>query len=136
MSEDSRRYPLDMRTAQRECEHVTKRRPAPVERIDPLLIAWGRGIRYLRLHCNEHGEKLGDEDEPMTQGQMGQRLDPPVEQPTVARWEAGHREPRRRYKKQISDLFGVTVETIFADDPDKCGLAKQPMPTRNRKAVA
>lgn len=103
---------------------------------DPLLLAWGLGIRWLRLHHDAHGNTLEDGAEPMTQAQMGDSLDPPVSQGCVAKWEAGLREPKRRYKKQIADLFEVPQATIFVNDPTQASLTQLPMPTRSSRTKA
>jgi len=113
----------------------TDRMATPAPPIDPLLEVWGRGIRTLRLSVNAHGEPLADDEEPLTQEQLGNELDPPVRQSTVARWEAGLREPRRRYRKQIAEYFGLPQEWVFPSSIDQARLPLSPPKRRSRKVA-
>lgn len=49
----------------------------------------------------------------MTQAQLGDLLNPPVHQTTVARWEAGQIEPRRHYKRQLAHVLHTDVRFLF-----------------------
>lgn len=49
----------------------------------------------------------------MTQAQLGELLDPPVHQTTVARWEAGDMEPRRQYKRQLAHVLHTDIRLLF-----------------------
>lgn len=69
--------------------------------MDETLRQWGENIRL-------HREVIG-----LTQAQLAEQLDPPVSQATVARWEAGLMEPRRRYKAQLAPLLHTDTRILF-----------------------
>lgn len=68
---------------------------------DPILRQWGENIRLSR-------EVLG-----LTQTELAEKLDPPVTQPTVTRWERGQVEPRRHYKVQLARILRSDVRMMF-----------------------
>ncbi len=74
--------------------------------LDPVLVKWGSDMRDRRRRL------LG-----ISQAEFATRLDPPVDQSTVARWEAGVMEPRRHYKPQIAELLHAAPEVLFASPP-------------------
>ena len=80
---------------------------------DETLRTWGENIKLRREVLNTHGDLRGPEDEPMSQGRLGELLDPPVTQATVSRWEAGLIEPRRRYKAQLASVLHTDVRVLF-----------------------
>lgn len=123
---------LTLRRAQCTLGNVTKA-PQP---IDPLLEVWGTAIRVLRRSVNTDGDPLADDEEPMTQEQLGAELDPPVRQSTVARWESGLREPRRRYRKQLADFFELPQDWMFPASIEQARIPTLPPKRRTRKAVA
>ena len=49
----------------------------------------------------------------LTQKDFGRLLNPPVAQPTVARWEKGERLPDRKYFPKIASLMDFTLEDLF-----------------------
>jgi len=49
----------------------------------------------------------------MTQAELGERLEPRVSQSTIARWEAGRMEPRRKYKPQLAAALSADVRMLF-----------------------
>lgn len=49
----------------------------------------------------------------MTQLELGELLDPPVAQSTVARWERGQMEPRRHYKAQLARILHADARILF-----------------------
>ena len=70
--------------------------------MDETLRQWGENIRLYR-------ETLG-----LTQFELGEKLEPPVGQSTVARWERGSFEPRRHYKAQLATVLCTDVRILFA----------------------
>lgn len=81
--------------------------------MDESLRAWGQNIKLLREALNGDGEPRRGDDSAMTQAELGDLLDPPVSQSTVARWEAGQMEPRRRYKSQLARALRTDVRVLF-----------------------
>lgn len=82
--------------------------------IDPVLAEWGRNIRERRQLLNGDGRLRSSAlQEPMSQRQLGEAMDPPVHQSTVARWESGAVEPRRLYKQQLAGLLQVSTSMLF-----------------------
>ena len=55
----------------------------------------------------------------LTQKDFGRLLNPPVAQPTVARWEKGEQLPDRKYFPKIASLLDFTLEDLFkfVDEP-------------------
>ena len=49
----------------------------------------------------------------LTQRDFGRLLNPPVAQPTVARWEKGEQLPDRKYFPKIASLVDFTLEELF-----------------------
>ena len=49
----------------------------------------------------------------LTQRDFGRLLNPPVAQPTVARWEKGEQLPDRKYFPKIASLVDFTLEDLF-----------------------
>jgi len=81
---------------------------------DELLRAWGENIRSQRALFTPDGTPRASGADPvMTQAQLGELLDPPVGQSTVARWEAGLMEPRRIYKAQLARVLVLDVRMLF-----------------------
>lgn len=84
--------------------------------IDADLVGWGLILRHHRLRLNSDGDVRGETDASMTQKELGNQLDPPVAQSTVAKWESGAAEPRRRYREQIRDVLGAPE--LYVGSPD------------------
>ncbi len=49
----------------------------------------------------------------LTQRDFGRLLNPPVAQPTVARWEKGEQLPDRKYFPKIASLLDFTLDDLF-----------------------
>lgn len=49
----------------------------------------------------------------LTQRDFGKLLNPPVAQPTVARWEKGEQLPDRKYFPKIASLLDFTLDDLF-----------------------
>lgn len=81
--------------------------------MDETLRQWGENIRYSREALNTKGELRSNGEQPLTQEQLGQMLDPPVGQSTVARWERGYMEPRRQYKAQLAQALCTDARMLF-----------------------
>lgn len=85
---------------------------------DETLRQWGENIRIFREQHDAHGDpippRLRGKTPSLTQAQLGQFLDPAVDQSTVARWERGMFEPRRRYKAQLAAVLHTDVRVLFA----------------------
>lgn len=74
---------------------------------------WGENIKLRREALNADGMPLQSGESCMTQAQLGELLDPPVHQTTVARWEAGAMEPRRRFKPQLARVLICDTRMLF-----------------------
>lgn len=70
--------------------------------MDETLRQWGENIRIYR-------ETLG-----LSQAELADSLDPPVNQSTVVRWEKGLMEPRRWYKAQLAARLHTDVRILFS----------------------
>lgn len=82
--------------------------------VDPVLREWGANIRIQREAHAPDGSLLASDEQPcMTQADLGQLLDPPVAQSTVARWERGQMEPRRHYKAQLARILHAAAQMLF-----------------------
>jgi DNA-binding XRE family transcriptional regulator len=82
--------------------------------VDETLRLWGDNIRAVREGLTPERLIRRSKDQPcLTQAQLGELLDPPVTQSTVARWEAGRYEPRRHYKRQLAHVLGTDVRFLF-----------------------
>lgn len=84
------------------------------ESTDAVLSVWGENIAIQRQALNEAGKRREPHEPPLTQKGLGELLDPPVHQTTVARWESGDMEPRLRYKQQLADVLGVDIRVLFS----------------------
>lgn len=69
--------------------------------MDETLRIWGQHIALRR-------KLLG-----LTQAELGEAMEPPVRQSTVARWESGAMEPRRQYKAQLAAVLKADVRMLF-----------------------
>lgn len=82
--------------------------------MDETLRLWGRNIASRRQLLRPDGTvRTSPQDGTMSQADLGAKLNPPVNQSTVARWEAGQMEPRRRYKAQLASTLMADVSMIF-----------------------
>lgn len=84
--------------------------------MDETLRLWGRNILSAREAHRPDGmpkANSGDGEPCLTQAGLGQLLDPPVTQVTVARWEAGLREPRRHHKAQLAAVLHRDYFQLF-----------------------
>lgn len=82
--------------------------------VDETLRLWGENIKTVREGLTpELTVRRSKSDPCLTQEQLGQLLDPPVDQSTVARWEAGRHEPRRHYKRQLAHILHTDVRFLF-----------------------
>lgn len=68
---------------------------------EQLLREWGRNIEALRTRLK------------LSQKQLADLMDPPVTQPTVARWENGKIEPRLAYKIQLCRVLHTEWRLLF-----------------------
>jgi DNA-binding XRE family transcriptional regulator len=89
---------------------------------DETLRQWGENIAIRRQALNADGRLRKATEPAMTQRQLGDRLDPPVHQSTVARWEAGITEPRRRYKAQLCSVLLADYRMLFSATRAPVGL--------------
>lgn len=81
---------------------------------DAVLREWGANIRIQREAHAADGTFLTSDERPcMTQLELGELLDPPVAQSTVARWERGQMEPRRHYKAQLARILHADARILF-----------------------
>lgn len=80
---------------------------------DETLRLWGQSIKGLREILNPEGMPRTGDDPAMSQKALGEKLDPPVGQSTVARWESGLMEPRRHYKAQLARALHTDVRVLF-----------------------
>lgn len=101
---------------------------------DPDLVGWGLILQHARRCLNAAGDRREGAEEPMTQQQLGERLDPAVGQGTVAKWELGLREPRRHYREQLADIAGMPG--LFLGRPDPQVLTAIRTSGRRPEAVA
>lgn len=69
--------------------------------MDETLRLWGEAIRLRREFLR------------LSQAEVAAHMDPPVTQPTVARWERGLMEPRRHYKAQLAALLQTDARMLF-----------------------
>ena len=69
----------------------------------PVLGQWGRNIEAVRKRLR------------LSQAQLGAMLDPPVSQPTVARWENGKAEPRLDHKIQLCRVLRTEWRLLFPE---------------------
>lgn len=69
--------------------------------VDEVLRLWGRNITMRRKALD------------MSQETLAGLLDPPVTQPTIARWERGLMEPRRHYKAQLAGILQADHAMLF-----------------------
>jgi hypothetical protein len=101
------------------------------------LADWGLILFRFRRRLNGDGDPIQPGDDHMTQEELGQLLDPPVTQGTVAKWEAGLAEPRRRYREQLGQI--ISYEGLYTGKPDQALVTqfrKNPVGRRAVKAVA
>ena len=83
--------------------------------MDETLRTWGRNIQLRREALNADGapRDVKASEPSMTQAQLGEMLEPPVHQTTIARWEAGRMEPRRHHKAELSRVLMTDVAMLF-----------------------
>lgn len=56
----------------------------------------------------------------MTQEELGQKLDPPVNRAAVQKWESGHvTNIRISYIEQMADIFGVSPSSLMCFDAEQ-----------------
>lgn len=83
--------------------------------MDETLRTWGKNIQLRREVLNADGvpRNVKANEPSMTQAQLGEMLEPPVHQSTIARWEAGQMEPKRRHKAELARILMTDVAMLF-----------------------
>lgn len=84
--------------------------------VEEILRQWGRNLVAARKAHRPDGmpkARIDDGEPYLSQAALGQLLNPPVAQGTVAKWELGLREPRASYKRELARVLHQDVFQLF-----------------------